>query len=147
MAAPIKNATSESRNVFPDIQKTLAKHGVREISYRYESNGSGRIEAIEFAIEVNGQLIPFRLPARVKNVELIMYGKRTPTTQQREQAYRTAWANLRDWIAAQFALIQTGMVTKEEVFLPYMLEPTRQQTLYEAMVENQFLLASPKTKE
>lgn len=138
----LKNATSVSKNVFSDIQKTLATHKVQQISFVYETNGSGRIEGIEFSIAINGNIYPFRLPARIKNVETVMYGKRTLTQTQKDQAYRTAWANLRDWISAQMAMIDTGMVRPEEVFLPYMIERSGNRTFFEAMTENQFLLPS-----
>lgn len=138
----LKNATSTSKNVFNDIQKTLATHKVEQISFSYEKGGNGRIEGIEFSIDINGAVYPFRLPARIKNVELVMYGNRRLTQAQKDQAYRTAWANLRDWISAQMAMIDTGMVKPEEVFLPYMIEHSGNRTFFEAMTENQFLLPS-----
>ena len=36
------------------------------------------------------------LPARVENVELILYETHDLTKVKKEQAYRTAWANIRD---------------------------------------------------
>ena len=47
------------------------------------------------------------------------------------QANRTAWRIIKEWILAQMALIETEMVTVEEVCLPYML--TGKQTLYQAL--------------
>lgn len=139
----LKNATSTSKNVFNDIQKTLASHNVQQINFVYETNGSGRIKGIEFSLSINGTSYPFRLPARIENVEKIMYPKAWKLTQtQRDQAYRTAWANLRDWIASQCAMIDTGMVEPSEVFLPYMIERSGNRTFFEAMAENQFLLPS-----
>lgn len=138
--ATLKNATSTSRNVFSDIQKTLATHKVLDIRFLYEASGSGRIEGIEFSVNINGAVYPFRMPVRVKNVEIVMYGNRRLTQAQKDQAYRTAWANLRDWISAQMAMIDTGMVRPEEVFLPYMIEHSGERTFYEAMSESQFLL-------
>lgn len=141
----LKNASSSSRNIFSDIQKTLVAHKVREVNFRYETDGSGRITSIEFAIEIQGAIYPFRLPARIKNVEAILYpGRRTLTPTQKEQAYRTAWANVRDWISAQFAMVDTGMVDTAEIFFPYMVEKSGKRTFFEAMRENQFLLLSPE---
>jgi hypothetical protein len=137
----LKNSQSSSRNIFNDIQKMLATHKVQQISFRYEENGSGRIIGIDFSLLINDIVYPFRLPARIRNVELVMYGKRVLTQTQKEQAYRTAWANLRDWISAQLAMIDTGMVQAEEVFLPYLLSHGG-QTLFESMRDHQFLLPS-----
>ena len=46
------------------------------------------------------------------------------------QAERTAWRNVRDWVLAQVAIIEAGMVQIEEVFLPYMTDGSG-RTLYQ----------------
>ena len=46
------------------------------------------------------------------------------------QAERTAWRNVRDWVLAQMAIIEAGMVDIQEVFLPYMTN-SQGQTLYQ----------------
>jgi hypothetical protein len=74
-------------------------------------------------------------------VERLLYGKKDLTETQKEQAYKTAWANIRDWITAQMALLDTGMVKPEEIFLPYM-QDTQGVTLFERMEEQGFLLPS-----
>ena len=56
---------------------------------------------------------------------------KTNPAARMQQANRTAWRIIREWILAQMALIETEMVTVEEVFLPYML--TGRQTLYQAL--------------
>lgn len=53
-----------------------------------------------------------------------------------EQAHRTAWRIVKEWVVAQMALIETGMVDMEEVFLPYMLIGNR--TVYEVLSEGNF---------
>lgn len=142
MTQPIKNAGSVMAlpKIFDIIKKTLVSHKARHITESYDEQG--RISAIEFVLLIGTQEYPFRLPARVASVEKILY----PNTQarwlsktQKEQAYRVAWANIRDWIGAQCALIDTGMVKAEEVFLPYLIS-NRGQTLYEEMASAQFLL-------
>lgn len=35
------------------------------------------------------------------------------------QAIRTAWRVIRDWVEAQLALVEINMVTVPQVFLPY----------------------------
>lgn len=140
MTTTLKNARSTSPRTFEVIQKTLASHKVKQIVLDYDSKG--RVRTIEFSIDINGEPYPFRLPARVENVEKLLYGS-YPSPAQKEQAYRTAWANIRDWIAAQLALIDTGMVKPEEVFLPYLVSK-QGHTLYEEMAQSQFLLPSPE---
>lgn len=143
MTQPIKNAGSVMAlpKIFDIIKKTLISHKARHITESYYDE-TGRISAIEFILLINGQEIAFRLPARVENIEKILY----PNTQarwlsktQKEQAYRVAWANIRDWITSQCALIDTSMVKAEEVFLPYMLSD-RGRTFYEVIRDREFLL-------
>ena len=55
---------------------------------------------------------------------------------RRQQATRVAWRILKDWIEAQLALLDTGMVELEEIFLPYMLQGD--QTLYQALQAGNF---------
>lgn len=145
---PLKNSTSNSPQTFDKIQKVLTTHGADKIMFDYAKDRSGRLEAISFSLEIDGQLRGFKLPAKVENVVAILYGgkdrwgnKKTPTQAQRDQAYRTAWANIRDWIDAQMALIDTEQAKLEEVFLPYMLASDG-RTLYEHMESKHFALPS-----
>lgn len=149
MTQPIKNARAEMAlpKIFDIITKTLVAHKARSINYAYDANA--RVEALEFTIHINKREVPFRLPARVANVEKILYPNQQPnrlTKSQKEQAYRVAWANIRDWITAQCALIDTGMVKSEEVFLPYLIG-NRGTTLYEELERSQFLLPAPGESE
>ena len=127
--------------IFDIIKKTLVSHKARHIGEDYDEQG--RISGISFVLDISGQEYPFRLPARVASVEKILYPNVRKSEwlskTQKEQAYRVAWANIRDWIGAQCALIDTGMVKPEEVFLPYLIT-NRGGTLYEEMAQSQFLL-------
>jgi hypothetical protein len=148
----LKNYRSESTTTFDTIQKCLAAHRAKQVFFEY--NDAGQIASIAFTLEIDGRHYPFRLPARVANVERLFYEEknaRTRSNQQtrnltdteREQAYRTAWANIRDWLTAQMALIDTGMVKAQEVLLPYMLTP-QGKTYYETLEQRRFLLEGPE---
>ena len=56
-----------------------------------------------------------------------------------EQAARVAWRCLKSWVEAQMALIQIGMATMDQVFLPYVLNDEG-KTLYEVARDSKFLL-------
>ena len=47
-----------------------------------------------------------------------------------------AWRIIKDWVEAQMALLATGMVDLEEIFLPYMLSGDR--TLYQELMTRGF---------
>jgi hypothetical protein len=141
---PLKNRTSQGKNTFDKISRILAENGAKKVMFDYSNDG--KMEAISFAIEIEGQLSGFKLPAMVENVTEIMFGgedrhgnKKKVTDAQREQAYKTAWANVRDWIDAQVAMITTKQVKIEQVFLPYMVMKDG-NTLYENMKNQNLLL-------
>src|SRR6266849_3240654 len=114
---PLKNAYSESANTHDRIQKALASHGAKKLMFDY--NDTGHLTGLAFQIIVGEQPLSIRLPARVENVAELLYGRPFSdlTESQQQQAYRTAWANIRDWIEAQLAMIDTKMVKMEEVFM------------------------------
>lgn len=139
----LKNRNSSSKNTFDKIQKILAENGAKKVMFDY--NNDGTVQSLSFAIEVSGRIVGFRLPAMVENVFQMLYGdlsKKFPdrTEKYLEQSYMTAWANIRDWIDAQMALVQTRQVEIAQVFLPYMVV-NENQTLYEKIQQNpSFLL-------
>jgi hypothetical protein len=136
----LKNTYSESKNTFEKIQQILARHKAKQIYFEYDDNG--RVKEIAFALPIGDKVHGFRLPARVQQVEKLL---NATTEKQKEQAYRTAWANIRDWLDAQMALIDTEQVKIEEVFLPYMVN-REGKTVYEVMEQNDFLLPSGEKK-
>lgn len=142
----LKNYTSEGRGTFEKIQRVLSSHGANRIMYDY--GPEGQLTAITFGLDLNGQPMGFRLPALTENVVQIMYGgedrwgrQKKITQAQRDQAYKTAWANIRDWIDAQMALIDTRQVKLEQVFLPYLIMKDN-KTLFEQLERKQFALPS-----
>jgi hypothetical protein len=141
----LKNYRSRpTTNPFEAIQKTLALHKAKQIMLDYGDDG--RIQTITFTLQIPDRHYGFRLPARVENVERLLYGTKELTSVQKQQAYATAWANIRDWISAQMALIDTGMVKFEEVFLPYMLDRSG-KTYFETLEPKHFLLDSGTPEE
>ena len=131
------------------IQGNLVAHGASAIMINYGSDKEP--ESLSFIIPTPQGDIPFRLPANIKKVEAILLNMRArkPETWQRDygqvmgkiqkQASRVAWRIIKDWVDAQLAIIESDMVTLEQVFLPYM-QVKDNQTLYETMVERRFLL-------
>lgn len=138
----LKNYTSKSTHTFDKMNQILAQHGARKIMFEYD--GMGKIQGINFTLMVNNVERGIKLPARIDKVEIAMYGTNNLDEKQRDQAYRTAWANIRDWIDAQMAMLDTGMVIPLEIFLPFMIVNSIGQTVYEKAEENNFMLPEPK---
>src|SRR5947209_6431058 len=110
----LKNSRSTSTNTFKVITECLVSHKARKIMQEYGEDG--KVQAITFSLEINGRPYGFKLPARVENVERIFHlmknenarsewQKKELTDAEKDQAYRTAWANIRDWLTAQMALL------------------------------------------
>jgi len=59
-----------------------------------------------------------------------------------EQAERTAWRIIKDWVEAQMAIVAAGQAVMEEVFLPYVILPATNQTLFQVFTENSQQLLS-----
>lgn len=59
----------------------------------------------------------------------------TYTQKIKAQAEWVAWRILKDWVAAQMALIESGQAQAAQVFLPYATEQSG-RTIYELFVEN-----------
>lgn len=130
---PLKNYRSTSTKLFTDIQNSLVKHRCKSISFDYDEDG--KITGLGFGIEINGQVFMVKMPARVENVAALL--KKQRVYRSEDQAYQTAWANIRDWIDAQLALVETQMVKIEEVFLPYFVSAGG-KTLFEHMESDGF---------
>lgn len=132
-----------------EIMGKLAKAGARQILQDFDENGNP--SAISFRIDTKFGQMTFRLPANIREVQATLERQkvrsyRTPQAQRTEQAARVGWRILKDWIEAQLALLETGMVTVEQVFLAYAQNATG-QTIYEALIEKKFTgLALPSSE-
>ena len=135
------------------IQGNLVAHGATAIMINYGPDREP--ESLSFIVPAMGEEITFRLPANVKKVEAIFLDMRhrKPETWHsdytqvmgkiQKQATRVAWRIIKDWVDAQLAIIETEMVTLEQVFLPYM-QVNDEQTLYEAMVKSKFRVSEER---
>lgn len=121
-----------------EIQGALAKGGARKIMIDY--NETGDPVGLTFGLLVEGQILGFQLPANIDGV--LAAFKREKIKVDREQAKRTAWRNIRDWVLAQMAFVEAGNVQADEVFLPYLTDG-RGTTLYAAFKNGQLSLPEP----
>jgi len=135
---PIMNYTTkiDPYKTHGEIQIALAKHGAKKIMTDYDDDG--RLGAISFLIDTPTGLKAIRLPAKVDAVHHTLIKQKVKC--DREQAERVAWRILKDWVDAQMAILESEMVDMDEIFLPYMLDSTGNQTLYEAYRTNHLLL-------
>jgi hypothetical protein len=151
---PLLNYTTEvdADKTAGQIAEMLRKAGARAVLTEYDETGE-YVNSLSFKMRIGDQDMAFKLPCDWKPVYEIMYkGKkafssydRRYNAQQSEwkaQAVRTAWRIVKDWAEAQLAIIETKMVTTEQVFLPYVLTASG-QTLYERVQSNPSFLLGP----
>lgn len=107
-----------------EIQKMLTRYNVAAMMTEYDGP---RVAAVSFRLNVDGKPLGFKLPCNWRAVAHILNTDRAARRNVRlsrgetldDQAVRTSWRIIKDWIEAQLALIEVGMVTVPQVFLPY----------------------------
>ncbi len=129
------------------IESKLVANGAQKILKQY--NIKGKLTGICFTLPVDGNDVLFSLPARVSNCERVLTAnlssRAQPVTRKKvpEQAERTAWKILSDWIEVQMAMIDLAQVDPMEVFLPYVYDPIKEQTFYQIAKEKKFKALLP----
>lgn len=153
----LKNYTSEVpvSQTIHRIEQVLIKCGVSGITKEYIGT-SGEIGAVSFQIEAPSGKITIRLPADKQKAHDALWlayvdgdklsddgnSVRWPSQKKKrkiefaEQAARTAWKIVQDWVEVQMSMIQLKQADTMQVFLPYVWDG--QRTYYEALRESQF---------
>jgi hypothetical protein len=137
---PIKNyaSTMPADKSIARIQDALVSHGAEGLLFEYEP-GTGRIKALKFLMGIHGNTVGFSLPVDWKLFQAVLKKQGVRRWDDEEYCYRVAWANLRDWVDSQMALLETRMVEMPQIFLPFALGKDG-QTLYEKVSEGKFFL-------
>jgi len=137
----IKNYTTtiNANKTIGEIQELLRKHGANAIMTEYNN---GEAIGLSFKIMTPRGEVGVRLPANTDRVLQVLRNQRKKNNKVKdtmEQATKTAWRIIKDWIDAQMAILETEMVEMEEIFLPYIINNDG-QTLYQAFKNNQLML-------
>lgn len=123
-----------------EIEEELVAHGATQVFKSYDT--TRQVDALEFAIPIEGQDVYFKLPFRWQSIQRMTSQGRTGNrnTAKEDQARRVAARLVLRWVQAQFALVQTGMVKTHEVFMPY-ITAKGGQTYYEQLESTGMLKA------
>ncbi len=143
---PILNYTTSisTEKTAAEIQKKLAGAKAQAVMCEYDDDGI--MSAMSFRIKSASGILSFRLPSNMDGVykSLCNNNKVPARLQTHEQAARVAWRILKVWVEAQIAIIEAQMADIEEIFLPYVQDPTG-KTLYEIIKDNGYkLLTDPR---
>ena len=129
------------------VEKTIGEIELilssNKASYIYKKYDNGQVVAIMFTYNVKGQDINFKLPMDTAKVLEILkqdyrQGKLEGRFYNQEQANRTGWRIIRDWVDSQIALVKVNQVKFEQVFLPYMYNAEKDETLYDQLERKGF---------
>lgn len=128
-----------------EIQQKLVTAGAKAIMTEYGEDGAP--SGFSFLIETPYGDRGFQLPVHAERVHAVLLrqsSKNGRVRTEKAHAERVAWRIIKDWLEAQLALIETEMVTLDQVMLPYMTTSDG-GSLYELVVKNQ--MALPKGGE
>lgn len=131
------------------IEQVLIRCGVNGIAKEYGPNGE--VTAIMFTVDVGAPapVMTVRLPANREKAQDALWRdyagadiskdgktcwncrKKLKREDFRDQADRTAWKIVRDWVEVQMSMIQMQQATFDQVFLPYVWDNRRKVTFYD----------------
>ena len=139
---PIANysTTVTAMKSIGEIQGILVAHGAKHILMDYSNNEP---VGLAFVVGTSFGDTPFKLPANIDRVHAVLNKQRIRTNVPRDMAARVAWRILKDWVRAQMAILETEMVSIEQIFLPYM-QNSSGRILFDIMVENRLELPEGK---
>jgi hypothetical protein len=143
---PIKNWTTEveAERTAGEIAGYLASRGARRIEFEYDQ--WGKPAAITFGASIEGRQFAYRLPVRPQAVlEKLTVDKAPAKYRNLDQARRIAWRIVKDWLVAQFSLVDAGGAELGEIFMPYLIiaGPGGSGTFYQHFLEHQERYALP----
>ncbi len=101
-----------------EIQEILTRNGANSVTVE---NVNRKPYAVVFSISHNKINLIFRLPCNTEGVLAAMRRSRQIPQNYKnvDQAERTGWRIIKDWILAQCAIIEAGQAVMAEVFMPY----------------------------
>lgn len=139
----LRNYTSsvDVQRSISSIEMLLVQAGATHMAKFYDDEK--KIAGFLFQIPVNGIPMSFKLPCEPHAVKRIFEAevkrpRRGTMNRVWEQAERTAWALLRDWVHVQLSMIQMQQAEAMQIFLPYAYSPSDEQTFYEKLKESGF---------
>lgn len=141
--SPIANYTTQvtALKSIGEIQGMLVAHGATRILMDYDH---GVPVGLAFIVTTSYGEIPFRIPANIDRVRAVLNKQRVRSKVGDDLASRVAWRILKDWVRAQMAILETEMVTIDQIFLPYMQAGEGGKTLYEVMLDHHLQLPEGK---
>lgn len=146
----LKNYTTEVPAVrsIDNIERLLVQFGAFNIMKEYVEIPplpGRRCTSISFIAEVEGQKLPFKLPANVEKV-IKWLRKQKPNSALKtiaEQSERIAWKQQHELLHLQLGQIEMNQLEKLEVFFPYLYDVQKNETYYQKIKSGGFKALLP----
>ena len=134
---PIKNYTTtiKASKTIGEIQEILASRGARQIMIDYQD---GRANRVCFTIDTPIGLQAVVLPVQPDRVLAVL--KRDGVKADYTRAENVAWRIAKDWLVDQLTILDTEMVTIDQVLLPYFVDRSG-RSVYELYGSGQLMIA------
>lgn len=134
---PLKNYTTtiKALKTIGEIQEILASRGARQIMIDYQD---GRANRVCFTIDTPIGLQAVVLPVQPDRVLAVL--KRDGVKADYTRAENVAWRIAKDWLVDQLAILDTEMVTIDQVLLPYFVDRSG-RSVYELYGSGQLMIA------
>ena len=134
---PLKNYTTtiKASKTIGEIQEILAQRGARQIMIDYQD---GRANRVCFTIDTPIGLQAVVLPVQPDRVLAVL--QRDGIKADYTRAENVAWRIAKDWLVDQLAILDTEMVTIDQVLLPYFVDRSG-RSVYELYGSGQLMIA------
>lgn len=134
---PILNYTTkiDAWKSVNEIQQILSKHGVSHFAIKNE--GSFPV-ALTFSIDYKGLPMNYLLPCNHEGVLRAMKrDRKIPNSHKNsEQALRTSWRIIKDWVEAQLAIVEAELAPIQEVFMQRLIINQAGETLSDKILNS-----------
>ena len=148
----IKNYTStiEASRSMARIEELLVEIGASNVNKRYEEKICSGITFLLYDARL-GKTLAFQLKAKVTEAFTILWKdvkRPRPNTKDQilKQANRTAWKILSDWTEIQCSMVLLDQATPLQMFLPFMYDMQKDETLYDKVMSGRLDLLLPSSK-
>jgi len=125
-----------------EIQEMLAKAGAQAIMQEFDS---GVVTCLSFRMMLPNGAVFFKLPCNIQGVHKSLKASKSKSLRPKhrtiEQAARTAWRIVKDWVEAQLAMIEAEQADTIELFLPF-AQSSDGRTVYETLKQSEFKMLS-----
>lgn len=129
-----------------EIQEMLAKAGAQAIMQEIENN---IVSSLSFRMMLPNGAVFFKLPCNIQGVYKSLKASKSknmrPKHRTVEQAARTAWRIVKDWVEAQLAMIEAEQADTIELFLPF-AQSSDGRTVYETLKQTEFKMLTNDNK-